>query len=267
MGCGDFMQSTIPPIISASTDLLVDAKSLADLFSLELSLKLPETGLFLYLDEAGLGLHQVGEKAVVRVDFVSGSMDYRRQKGGGELIAKAVNTKQNHTVWDFTAGLGRDAFILANLGVHVTLFERNRAVAALLFDGLNRAKQEPELQMIIQRMDLIWIDVLKPESDFLNLDGKSMRLPEVIYLDPMYPHDKKDKKSAAVKKEMAYFHQLVGQNEDASALLPLAKKLARKRVVVKRPRLGTHLNNQAPDYAYTGKSTRFDVYMPDCLKK
>lgn len=262
------MQTTIPPIISASTDLLVEAKSLADLFSLELTQRLPETGLFLYFDEMGLGLHQVGEKTVVRVDFVSGSMDYRRQKGGGELIAKAVNTKQNHAVWDFTAGLGRDAFILANLGIHVTLFERNQAVAALLFDGLNRAKQEPELQMIAQRMDLIWMDVLKPETDFLGLDGEdNKRLPEVIYLDPMYPHDKKDKKSAAVKKEMAYFHQLVGQNEDASSLLSLAKKLALKRVVVKRPRLGTHLNHQIPDYVYTGKSTRFDVYMPDCLKK
>ncbi|PBJ86903.1 class I SAM-dependent methyltransferase, partial [Neisseria meningitidis] len=34
------------------------------------------------------------------------------------------------------------------------------------------------------------------------------------------------------------------------------------RVVVKRPRLGEHLAGQAPAYQYTGKSTRFDVYLP-----
>ncbi|ENW1681610.1 class I SAM-dependent methyltransferase, partial [Neisseria gonorrhoeae] len=37
---------------------------------------------------------------------------------------------------------------------------------------------------------------------------------------------------------------------------------AKKRVVVKRPRLGEHLAGQAPAYQYTGKSTRFDVYLP-----
>lgn len=255
------MPSKFPPIIFANDSLRLDAEKLADLFTLELHQRLPETGLFLYLDDEGLGLHQIGQKAMVRVDFVSGRMDYRRQKGGGELIARAVNNKQNHHVWDFTAGLGRDAFVLANLGVSVTLFERNKAVAAMLFDGIKRAKEEMALQEVMARMTLVCADVLQGGTDFSVYEN---RLPEVIYLDPMYPDDKK---TAAVKKEMAYFHELVGKNDDAALLLPLACKLASKRVVVKRPRLGTHLNDQKPDYAYTGKSTRFDVYMPDCLKK
>lgn len=262
MDCGNYqMHSPSPCLLLAHFEQHEAARELAALFALEFTHKQPISGLFLYLNSQGLALHQVGNQAVVRVDFVSGSLDYRRQQGGGELIAKAVNSKQNHQLWDFTAGLGRDAFILANLGMNITLFERNQAVAALLFDGLNRAKAVAALQPIIERMQLVWVDVLQPELDF---SSYSTQHPEVIYLDPMYPEGKK---SATVKKEMAYFQQLVGQNEDAFLLLPLAKNLATKRVVVKRPRLGVSLHNQGPDYAYTGKSTRFDVYLPASLKK
>lgn len=83
--------------------------------------------------------------------------------------------------------------------------------------------------------------------------------PEVVYLDPMYPERQK---SAAVKKEMAYFHELVGGAQDEAALLNAARNVARKRVVVKRPRLGLFLNGEKPAYQYEGKSTRFDVYLP-----
>ena len=40
---------------------------------------------------------------------------------------------------DATAGLGRDAFVLASLGCQVTLIERVPAVAALLENGIERA--------------------------------------------------------------------------------------------------------------------------------
>ena len=77
----------------------------------------------------------------------------------------------------------------------------------------------------------------------------------------MYPERRK---SAAVKKEMAYFHELVGSAAaaDDAALLDCARRTARKRVVVKRPRLGEELAGCRPDYCYRGKSTRFDVYLP-----
>ena len=77
----------------------------------------------------------------------------------------------------------------------------------------------------------------------------------------MYPERQK---SAAVKKEMAYFHELLGlstqQNDDA--LFQAACQVAKKRVVVKRPRLGEFLCGKKPAYQYEGKSTRFDVYLP-----
>ena len=40
------------------------------------------------------------------------------------------------TLLDATAGLGRDAFVLAELGCTLTLIERQPLIAALLEDGL-----------------------------------------------------------------------------------------------------------------------------------
>ena len=55
--------------------------------------------------------------------------------------------------------------------------------------------------------------------------------PDVVYLDPMYPERRK---TAAVKKEMAYFHDLVGAAQDEAELLESALNTAKKRIVVKR---------------------------------
>lgn len=215
----------------------------------------PPQGVYLCLDEHGLSLRHADKKGQVSVNFVSGSLDYRRQKGGGELINKAINHKHNHTVWDFTGGLGRDAFIMASSGLTVTVFERHPAVAALLADGLQRAAAAPELASIMANITLHHLDVFAPDLAWANIGPR----PDVVYLDPMYPDSKK---SAAVKKEMAYFHELVGAGDDAGNLLPLALGLAKKRVIVKRPRLGEWLNHIEPAYQYLGKSTRFDGYAP-----
>ena len=224
-------------------------------FSPQPTTVLPTEGLYLQFDEQQrLSLYQGGQKGSVCVDFVSGRLDYRRQKGGGELIAKAINTKQHQQLIDATAGLGRDAFILASQGCNVTLFEQHPVVAALLSDGLRRALSDEQTQDIAQRMRLMAQSFVTAEHT---------QAPPVVYLDPMYPHRQK---SAAVKKEMAYFHDLVGQSDDDARLLLQAAKVAQKRVVVKRPRLGEFLAQQQPDYQYTGKSTRFDVYLPNKLQ-
>jgi 16S rRNA (guanine1516-N2)-methyltransferase len=68
------------------------------------------------------------------------------------------------------------------------------------------------------------------------------------------------KKSAQVKKEMQIFHDIVGDDEDAATLLEQARSIARKRVVVKRPRLAGTLGQQKASACVTGKTTRFDIY-------
>ncbi|HFC8518201.1 class I SAM-dependent methyltransferase [Neisseria weaveri] len=229
-------------------------------FGLETVADEPETGEYLSADSDGIFLARVGEKGKVRVDFAGGAAQYRRLKGGGELIAKAVNHTVQPTVWDGTGGLGRDAFVLASLGLQVTVFEQHPAVACLFADGLQRAAQSIETADIVERIRLYVGNTCEKMPE---LAAQTDR-PDVVYLDPMYPERQK---SAAVKKEMAYFHGLVGAQQQEAELLAAAKQIAKKRVVVKRPRLGGFLNGERPAYQYTGKSTRFDVYLPDHPQK
>ena len=185
------------------------------------------------------------------VDFVGGALRYRVKHGGGfgQAVAKAcgLSPKVMPTIIDMTAGLGRDAFVLASLGARVTLVERQPLVHALLSDGLRRAVESAEVSDIISRMLLL-------HSDSIHLDIGEY---DVVYLDPMFPERKK---SAAVKKEMAAFHQLVGTDDDADRLLDRALSAARYRVVVKRPKGAPFLNDCKPSQSLTGKSGRFDIY-------
>jgi 16S rRNA (guanine1516-N2)-methyltransferase len=81
--------------------------------------------------------------------------------------------------------------------------------------------------------------------------------PQVVYLDPMFPHKQK---SALVKKEMRVFQSLVGPDLDADGLLEPARQLATKRVVVKRPDYAPPLADVATTNAVTTKGHRFDIY-------
>ncbi len=190
----------------------------------------------------------------ILVDFASGAASYRRVHGGAknEAIAKAcgLHKKRDLTVLDATAGLGRDAFVLASLGAKVTMVERNPVVAALLFDGLRRGGAITELSWLDERMQLV-------HSSAQDALGQQAAV-DVVYLDPMFPPREK---SALVKKEMRAFHDVVGSDEDADALLAPALKLAQKRVVVKRPGYAEFLALQTPSMSVTGKNNRFDVYI------
>ena len=69
-------------------------------------------------------------------------------------------------------------------------------------------------------------------------------------------------KSALVKKEMRVFQSLVGSDDDADGLLEPARRLATKRVVVKRPDYAPPLADVPAHAATLTKSHRFDIYMP-----
>lgn len=148
------------------------------------------------------------------VDFVGGAMAHRRKFGGGrgEAVAKAVGIKGDYLpdVVDATAGLGRDAFVLASVGCRVRMLERNPVVAALLDDGLARGYADAEIGGWLQeRLQLIHASSLTALTDITPR-------PQVVYLDPMFPHKQK---SALVKKEMRVFQSLVGPDLDADGLL------------------------------------------------
>lgn len=230
------------------------------------SLALPqdgEAGFALQLGAAGLQLQDLapGAGGPVRVDFVEGALAHRRQQGGGsgQMIARAVGIQPGvrPRLLDATAGLGRDAFVLAQLGCPVILLERHPLVAALLADGMARGRLDPEVAPIIARMHLV------PGNAIERMQHWEAEAPQVIYLDPMFPH--RDK-SALVKKEMRVFRPLVGDDDDAPALLAAALALATHRVVVKRPRKAPAIAGTPPGYTLEGKSSRFDIYPKRSLR-
>ncbi|MDY7563705.1 class I SAM-dependent methyltransferase [Pseudomonas sp. RTC3] len=222
-----------------------------------------EAEFALQVTDDGLQLQQLGadSSGPVRVDFVEGAVAHRRLFGGGsgQMIAKAVGIQPGvrPRVLDATAGLGKDAFVLASLGCNVSLIERQPIIAALLEDGLARGLRDREVGQIIAQMRLLTgnsIDLIRA------WEGEP---PQVIYLDPMFPHREK---TALVKKEMRLFRPLVGDDMDAPALLEAALALATHRVVVKRPRKAPCIDGPKPSYALDGKSSRYDIYPKKALK-
>jgi len=213
----------------------------------------------LSLEEGVLQLRSPGDKDLdrVKVDFLAGSMVYRQRhgQGKGELLAKAIGIKKNKvpSVLDVTAGLGKDSFILASLGCQVTMIERSPLIALLLQNGLDRAAENPELSPVIDRIDFLNRDSIQ----FLNFDPQSLLKYDCIYLDPMFPENKK---SRLVKKEMRVFRKLLGEDLDSSVLLDAAFASGIHRVVVKRHRHDKQIGDQKPELGFIGKTTRFDVY-------
>lgn len=205
---------------------------------------------------AGLALRWLEQPKMLplRIDFCSGKSAYRAAQASrkDEAIARACGLGKiaNVHILDGTAGLGRDALVLARLGAKVGLNERHPMVVALLHDALQRLQQtDPKLA---ERLYFAGTDCFNRAD--------SMGSYDVVYLDPMYP--KGDRKAkAAVKKDMQMFQQLIGGDNDADDLLTPALAIARKRVVVKRPQHADFLNQHKPDLQVVGSKHRFDIYL------
>lgn len=198
-------------------------------------------------------------KSDLFIDFSSPANTYRRLHGGGrgQPIAKAIGLKTYGLpliVIDATAGLGQDAFVLACLGCNVTMLERSPVIAELLADALQRGLEDPQIQEYINNMHLIRGDSLEILRKLAPAD------PDVVYLDPMFPEREK---SALVKQDIRTLKDIVGDDLDADNLLTIARKVATRRVVVKRPRTAPYLSGIKPHSEQVGKANRFDIYMPE----
>ncbi len=189
------------------------------------------------------------------VDFLGAAMDRRRQGSRRtHPLARAMGRKQPlPRIVDATAGLGRDAYVLASLGYEVVALERCAILHAMLENGLARAAAEiGGGSEASKRLRLVAGDA----RDYLaNLPRK--QLPDVVYMDPMFS---KRTKSALVKKEMQFFQKLLGAEEDGGSLFEVAMSVATRRVVVKRPAKAPPLAPQ-PGYQVRGGRVRWDVYL------
>jgi 16S rRNA (guanine1516-N2)-methyltransferase len=214
----------------------------------DLSCYLERTSLSLeYLPE-GLSLCHPNFNPLT-IDFLSQKLQYRSHHGAlGELLAKACGAKHQPKLLDLTAGLGRDAFVLASLGCEVLMIERHPIMHALLEDGVKRLKQVlPDF-----KLDLIHYD----SSEYLKTFSGQLDF-DVIYIDPMHPERQK---SALVKKEMRILRDLVGKDEDKVALINSALSAGVKKIVLKWPLKSESLSDVKPTGVLKGKAVRFEIY-------
>lgn len=189
------------------------------------------------------------------VDFVGGAVGHRFRsgEGRGQALAKAAGLTREVTpdIVDATAGLGRDAFLLASLGAKVTLIERSEKMYRLLSQGMERAAAEGgRYAETIARMTLLHGDssLLLPKLR-----------PQVVLVDPMHPPRGN---SALVKKEMRQIREIVGTDPDAEKLMQVALEAAQYRVVLKWPLRGEPMPGlRKPSHQILGKSTRYDVFV------
>jgi 16S rRNA (guanine1516-N2)-methyltransferase len=213
--------------------------------------------ILLIYTERGLQLQLRGNiQGILHVDFLSGTMAYRRLHGGGikQPLARAIGIKpgKRPSILDATAGLGNDAFLLATLGCRVCMVERSPLLAALLKDGMKRAASDQEIH------EIITTKLFLLQGDTRMILETMEEKPDTIYMDPMYPHRRK---SALNKQEMRLIRCIVGADEDATELLHAALLQAKKRVVVKRPKGAPRINTQVPTHIISMKNSRYDVYM------
>jgi len=205
-----------------------------------------------------------GAAGPLYVDFLAGASGWRlRDLSRNDLLPRAVGFKSARpprTLLDATAGLGHDAASLALLGLDVTALEVSPVVFALLQDGLARARASgQELgRRIAERLTPLCADA----RSFLRLSAAECgSIPDVVYLDPMFP-DKR--KAARSRKEMQHLQALLPPPNAAelSELMKLALAVAAQRVVVKRPLHAPEIvDNPPPSHSHWGKSVRFDVYL------
>ena len=248
----------MPTLITllASQNHLKKAKELSILLNIPLAPSDSKVSSFsLIVDNQGLSVidHRTPSQKPIRVDFESKTFFTRTKNlnNSRELLIQAIGKASS--IIDATAGLGKDAFILASAGYLVTLLERTPLLYELLQDGFHRAASHAPIAPTLARMTLIKTDSQHYLSSLI-----SEQYPDVIYLDPLFPIRQK---SAKVKKEMVFIQAIAEKENDNNHLLEIALHRAKKRVVVKRHRLSTPLDNIQPSFSIAGKSTRFDIYL------
>jgi 16S rRNA (guanine1516-N2)-methyltransferase len=184
----------------------------------------------------------------LRLDVRSGPLG-RRLRGArrSDSLGRAIGLPRRQApprVVDATAGLCRDAMVLASLGCEVLAIERVPALAMLARNAAAAAGLQERLRIEVG------------DSVARLRECLASCAPDVVYLDPMFD----EAGSAQVKKDMQICRLLAAPAADAPELLAAARAAAVERVVVKRH------PDQAPlgdgvSFSVGGERVRFDVYL------
>ena len=216
----------------------------------------PTAGAFVLVESEGrLELRPPGQGARAGIRSVF-PPDPGRTGAGRNPLVRAFGSSIE-TIFDLSAGLGADAYRLAEAGHRVLATERHPAVYAVLRSGWTRDCEDgrvpPELA---ERLDFV-------HGEGAELLTRIDRPNSGVYLDPMYPQSRRSK--ALPRRELQVLRELLGEESDAPDLVEVARSLA-ARVVVKRPHRAAPLTGE-PSFAIETKLVRFDVYVnPERMK-
>lgn len=169
-----------------------------------------------------------------------------------DMLAKAclLTGRYKPDIIDATGGFGRDAWLLAGWGARLRLYERQPVMAWLLRDEINKHPQ-PVMQLVA--------------ADFLiHADELAAQSCDLVYLDPPFPPPRK-RKAKSQKRMERLQSMLVSSESEVLQLLDAAMRLARYRVVLKRPKHAevitpTHTDQHFGLFHLSGSGNRFDIY-------
>ncbi len=200
------------------------------------------------------------------VDFSTNSFLYRcnkiTQKTEKLLQAFKIPPSNNHySILDITAGFATDGFLLACQGAEVTLLENNLIVYQAVNDAIQRLQTTQNLQTIINRLKIIYID----SRDFLEKCIANKRQYNAIYIDPMFPVKGKTSKA---KKELQLLQKLITNNtlsydniSQINDIIKLAKQVVMEKIVIKAPKQLNKISDFQENYCIYGKTCCFYVYL------
>lgn len=212
------------------------------------------------------GLSLVGGKLSLQADFNNMLPRVKEGMWQHELIARAAKIKEGdlyQKAMDATAGFGEDSLILAAAGYEVTLYEKDPVIAALLKDCLIRARKIPEIKDMVMRMKLVEgdsIEAMLKMAELANSDDNRVvvDMPDLIYLDPMFPERQK---SSKIKKKFQLIQKLERPCFNGEEMVNAALSLNPKKILIKRPMKAETLGDRTPEFSYKGTSIRYDCFM------
>lgn len=189
-----------------------------------------------------------GQLANYSTDFCGSDYHQRSQKPFSNPLIRAcglTNGQASVEILDATAGLCRDAFLLASAGAHVTAIEASSALFALADDGLRRAA--PMLPWLAQRLQIHCDNALSCQD---------CQHP-IIYLDPMF----EDSRRSTPKKQTQWLQALSVHDESLEAFFIAVRQQPSKRIIVKRARKAPYYCGAKPSHSIETKQIRFDVLL------
>ena len=189
----------------------------------------------------------------IGVDWLAKMSHWHQLPRRHHLLATALSRAGVHpdqVIVDATAGFGHDALSLLAIGCQVIAIERHPLVWVLLVTSYELACQQSTIfaklkGQIIHQEAADWIQSTSEKID-------------TVFIDVMYPPSRT---KALNQRRMRVLRAMVGHDEDAKVLIGVARRVARRQVVVKRPKDASPMTSQAPDAVVAlGGSTRCDIY-------